>query len=196
MCEGSQTQRSDAELVREMQAGGSRAFGALFERYRAPLFGYILGMLRDRALAEDVVQDAFLRLARQRDRIDPRRGVKAWLFRVARNRAIDIMRKRRPEIVSAEIAAGDGGAESQIDRTAPSEGLEREEIRRDVRQMLDNLPPREKDVLMLHYFGDLTFREVAAVVKRPLGTVLWQSRRALERLRRHMEQTGGEDHAV
>ena len=190
MCEETQGQRSDADLARELRDGGNAAFDALFDRYRPLLLAYVRGMLHDRALAEDVVQDTFLGLVRQRRRIDPRRGVKSWLFRVARNRAIDVLRKRRPEIVAEDVAERpDRSGEQSVER--PSAGIEREELRSDVRRLLELLPQRERDVLMLHYLGDMPFREVADVVKRPLGTVLWQSRRAIERLRKHLDSQEG-----
>jgi RNA polymerase sigma-70 factor, ECF subfamily len=178
-----QSDPTDADLIRRCQAGEVEAFDGLFERHRRPLYGYLRVRLLDHALAEDVVQESFVALARHMDRIDPRRGVSAWLFRVARNRAIDLLRKRGHEdTATPERLAGMLAGTPAPDGSAPEQMADRE---RDaaLRAALNALPEVERDVLLMRFFGGLRFREIAAALRRPVSTVLWLSRRGLARLR-------------
>lgn len=191
MWDEDQSGAADAELIRRCQSGDAAAFEALFARHRRPLLAYLRSRLPDHALAEDLVQDSFLALARNMDRIDPRRGVAAWLFRVARNRAVDVMRKRSFEdLPGTELLTGRLAVQMSPEGTAPEQIGEGE---RDValRAALEGLPEAEREVLRLRYFGDLRFREIAAALGRPLSTVLWLSRRGLSRLKRNLAEQDG-----
>ena len=176
---------SDEVLIRRLRVGEAAAFDALFDRYRRGVLAYVTGMLGDRALAEDVTQETFLTLLKRIDRLNPRRGASAWLYRVARNRAIDLLRHRR-----FEVSDPDSGALRVDTRTPVDEVVvhERSEV---IERALGSLPVRERDLLLLRFYGGLTFREVAAAVRRPLGTVLWQVRRSLKKLEKEL---GREEH--
>ena len=192
MCDPADTRSEEGELIRRLQKGDADAFDGIFEMHRRAIYAFAAGMVGDRWLAEDIVQEAFIELVRHIGRIDAERGSRAWLFRVARNRAIDALRKRAPEVRSAEpaptggpVRQAQGGLAEGADERAvasPADALMGDEQRAAVAKALERLEPREREVLMLHFYGDLTFREVAAVVKRPLGTVLWLAQRGLGRL--------------
>lgn len=188
MCDEARHKVSDAELVRRAQKGDTGAFEALFERHRRGLLAYVNGMTKDLQAAEDIVQDVFVRLARRLDTINPRRGASPWLYRVARNRAVDHLRKRAPEVLPGEEALREWLGRAGGDN--PANALLRTEAVALVREALLSMEPGDRDVLMLRFFGGLRFREIAAVLKRPMGTVLWQSRRSLEKLRRLVEAAG------
>jgi len=173
---------SEADLIRRLQGGDSDAFDALFERHRRGLFAYIFGYCRDRQLAEDVVQDTFLEFVRRIDSIRPKQGANGWLYRVARNRTIDILRHRQYEVVPGDefmAVHGEGTDREQ----GPDRDLVRKERREHLREVMDALPEKDRELLLLRFYGGLTFREAGQVLGRPLGTVLWQGRRALEKLR-------------
>ncbi len=178
---------SDRSLIERMQSGDMAAFDELFERHRRPIYAYVRGMLMDSALAEDVTQETFLVLVRRVQSVDPARGVSPWLFRVARNRAIDLLRKRRHEVPGGgpeEAARPPADEESQ--QMSPAERLLESERHIALRQGLQMLDAASRDILTMHYFGGLTFREISDVLRRPLGTVLWMSRRGLKRLAQAM----------
>ena len=122
-------------------------------------------------------------LARNCAEIDARRGVTGWLYRVARNRAVDVMRHRQFEVTAGDAALEAWRAQPAAEPTA-GEALAAREDRAAVQAALAALPAAERDVLALRFFGDLAFREIAAALERPLGTVLWLSQRGLARLRR------------
>lgn len=182
MCDPQQVEKTDADLIRSLQAGEIGAFDEFFARHRRRILAYAIGLLNDRALAEDVVQETFVAFVKHLEHIEPERGAVTWLFRVARNRAIDVMRKRRHEFLTEE-AHVHADKEPAMPTALPDSALLRNETRDEVLDAVRALPDRERDVLLLHYFGELKFREVAKTLKRPLGTVLWQARRGVTQLR-------------
>jgi RNA polymerase sigma-70 factor (ECF subfamily) len=181
----------DSELVKRLQAGELKAFDELFEQYRSGILAYVIGITHDRGIAEEITQDCFLALVKHRDRLNPRRSVSGWLYRVARNRAIDVMRHRKFEVLPGDeyldVQNEEGG-----DVPMPESALVQKEERQALLDAMHILSDREKELLMLRFRGDLTFKEISEVVKRPLGTVLWSTRRALAKLREKLE--GGHDY--
>jgi RNA polymerase sigma-70 factor (ECF subfamily) len=181
---------TERHLVERLKAGDTAAFDALFEKHRNGLLAYVAGLTRDRHLAEDIVQESFVRMARQAARLRPEQGAGGWLYRVARNQAIDAIRRRRFETTEPEGSDDAAPARETQDPSAvtPADALAAREREAEVRALLDALPAGERDVLLLRFFGDMTFREAAGVLRRPLGTVLWQAQRALGRMRERMRR--------
>jgi RNA polymerase sigma-70 factor (ECF subfamily) len=168
------------------------AFDDLFYRHRRGLLAYVFGLLGDKGMAEDVVQDCFVRFVRHIGKIRPERGASSWLYRVARNRAIDVMRRRRREITAAPAPDG-RDADVPGDASLPSDGLMEAELKGEVRAALNRLPAGERDLLVLRFYGGLTFKEIARLKRRPLGTVLWQVRRSVSKLGKYLAgDFGGE----
>lgn len=176
---------TEQQLVIRFQNGETAAFDSLFERHRNRLFAYTLGLLRDRGLAEDTVQESFMELVKHRQEIEPRQGVAPWLYRVARNRALNLLRRRRRELGS------DGGPSAAVNPnrgrigSVPSPGvaLAQREATDILSAALARLSTRDRELLLLRFHAGLTYREIAQTLGRPLGTVLWQVRRVLRKLR-------------
>jgi RNA polymerase sigma-70 factor (ECF subfamily) len=178
---------TDAKLVQRLQAGELEAFDVLFERHRRGLLAYVHGLLRDRARAEDIVQEAFLELVRRIAKINPRKSVTGWLYRVARNRAIDDLRRRKHETMPGDTAFRDrAGGRMTEPAESPAGRMMAVETRDALELALAQLPDKERDLLLLRFYGGLKFQEIAGILKRPLGTVLWQSRKSLAKLRKVM----------
>ncbi|MPZ98162.1 MAG: sigma-70 family RNA polymerase sigma factor [Dehalococcoidia bacterium] len=168
-----------------LAAGDLRALERLYDRYSALVFSVSLRVLHDRQLAEDVVQEVFLRLWRQPASYDPERGrFISWLMSVTRNRALDEQRRvsRRLRIEDQEEEPGrelqshDRGDDPQLE-------LVLQEQRRAVREALTRLPPAQRRVIELAYFGGLTQVEIAEQTGDPLGTVKTRVRLAMQKLR-------------
>ncbi|MBM4142571.1 MAG: sigma-70 family RNA polymerase sigma factor [Lentisphaerae bacterium] len=192
MDDGRHWRETERSLIERLRAGDTDAFARLFEKYRRGLLAYVRGVVRDEGLAEDVVQDCFVALARSAARINPARGVSGWLYRTARNRAIDVLRHRGFEALPGEEFFAGGAAEAAAGTSGPDAELMAGETARRLRGALAALPEREREVLTLRFDGGLTFNATARVLRRPLGTVLWQARRAVERLREMLgEESGG-----
>lgn len=178
--------KAEADLTRRFQGGDVGAFDRIFDMYRTQLFAYAIGMVKDRGAAEDIVQDCFIALARHIHTINPERGLSGWLYRVTRNSCIDSIRRRKHEVPGEEevlqtIQATDEEGPESADRSL----MRREENAR-LRQKVDKLPRKERELLILRFYSDLTFKEISQVVRRPLGTVLWQVRKTLMRLKDEM----------
>jgi RNA polymerase sigma-70 factor (ECF subfamily) len=163
------------------------AFDALFRDCAADVHAYAISLLGDRAAAEDVTAVAFERLYRSRSRLDGRRGTpRAWLFAIARNAAIDELRRRRRR-PSHELRFDPGDGE-QTDQ------LELVESRATVREALASLSMREREVVLLKFHGQLSNIELARALGVSESNAATRLHRALTRLRAsHLEADRRED---
>jgi RNA polymerase sigma factor (sigma-70 family) len=134
------------------------AFELLFRECAPDVHGYAISLLGDRAGAEDVTALAFERLYRSRARLDRSRGTpRAWLFAIARNAALDELRRRRRQSLDLHTA-------EPVDAGEPSQAIEHVERRATVRAALLELSPREREVVLLKFHGQLTNGELARVL--------------------------------
>ncbi len=180
----------DRDLVRRVADGDEDAFRGLFRRYAPNAQSLALRVVRQPFLAEEIVQDAFLALWRNPTSFDPARGsFRAWLLSLVHHRAVDLVRReesqrRRAEAVGAEPAAA--GAPDPAEEVADLVDLERESER--IRSALDVLPPAQRDVIELMYFGGLSQSMIADRLSLPLGTVKSRTLLGMRRLRTEMVQ--------
>ena len=159
-------QLSDEALLAQMALGDEPALAELYDRFGRIAYGLAVKVLRDQALAEDAVQDAFLGAWRTAAAFDPTRGtVSTWLMTLVHRRAVDLVRRedrRRTDVLDdAPIAAGEATDEQAAVR----------EERRRVQAALAQLPADQREALELAYYGGLTQSELAERLGVPLGTV-------------------------
>jgi RNA polymerase sigma-70 factor (ECF subfamily) len=179
----------DRALMRRVQAHDEDAFAALYDHFSAQVHGVALSILRSPALAEEATHDVFLRLWQQPGSFDPARGTFAgWLMRVARNRAIDILRRRREDSGNGP----EGDIASWIPDPAPGPEEQTMDVlrRENVRRALNDLSPDHRQLLELAYFTGLSQSQIAAHLGRPLGTVKSQIRAAMGRLADRLVASG------
>ena len=151
-----------------LRTGDPAALEAIYEGMKTPLYTVILRITRREALAEEVLQELFLKLYRSPPG-ETVRNPRAYLFQMARNLAIDCLKAQRPEDTpEAEPPGRDWG---DLD------------VRLDLEAALGALEPVDSQIITLHINGALAFSQVAQVLSMPLGTVLWRYQRALNRLR-------------
>lgn len=171
------TSASDVQLLQRYLAGNDDAFAELLERYRKPLFGFLVKFTGDRALAEDVFQETFLQVHHSAATVDPDRPLKPWLYTVAANKARDALRKktRHP---AAPLDARLGGDEPTTyadlmpaDIPSPEEFLSNQETCQAVQQLIAELPGPLREVLALSYLKELPQKEIAGILEIPVGTV-------------------------
>jgi RNA polymerase sigma-70 factor (ECF subfamily) len=155
---------------------------ALYDRYGGLVFTVALRVLGDRDLAEEVMQDTFLRCWHGVETFRPERGHAAgWLMGIARNRAVDVLRSRQHQARLRErTTLPDGDEPGQPVVADAAEAIATGQA---VAAALRALPPNQRHVLELAYFGGLTQVEIAQTLGEPLGTVKTRTRTALERLR-------------
>ncbi|MGH2954424.1 MAG: RNA polymerase sigma factor [Solirubrobacterales bacterium] len=166
----------------EAPSEADAAFEALYRSSRDDVFAYASGLLRDRAAAEDVTAQAFERAYRRRKRFDPRRGTpRAWLFGIARNAALDELRRRRRH------AALEG--EPVDEASAPT--IEAAEValrRAALRAAMTDLSARDRELVALKYFAGLANAEIAAVIGTTESNAGTRLHRVLEKLRRACDE--------
>jgi RNA polymerase sigma-70 factor (ECF subfamily) len=166
---------SDSELIQRTGDGDEGAYEKLYNRYARSVFGLALRRLGDRGRAEDAVQETFASVWRSAATYRPERGPGApWLYGVARNAIVDRSRARTeppaeaPEEASLELS--------------PEERAEQAWTSWRVHRALETLPERERQVIELAYWSDLSQSEVAERLGIPLGTVKTRTRSALQHL--------------
>lgn len=179
---------TDLAVVSRLVAGDDRALGILFDRYGAMAFALASAMVADAADAEEVVADAFSQIWRSSSSFDAGRGsVVAWISTIVRTRALDMLRsrRRRARVLDEAVSMTEDGASPALSAGAPSpdRGVEMLEAQVHVRRALDDLPPPQRLVLELAYFGGLSQSEIADRLSEPLGTVKTRMRAGMEKLR-------------
>jgi len=173
--------QTDAELVSLALDGSSEAFGALVSRYRPPVVRLAYRFVHDHEEANDIAQSAFLRAFRSLGSFRSERPFSHWLFTIARNASLDAVRCRRPhsEIEPTLSAIGPG----------PEDLAVRGDEATRIRAAIGALPERYRRVIQLHYLDGFRYREIAAKLDIPLGTVKTCISRAKQRLRVEMSSS-------
>lgn len=187
------------DLVLQAKRGERGALEALLVRCQRPLLSFVYRMVgRDRALAEDLTQDVFLRVVGNLDRFEPERlpkladgeqesaratrAFEKWLYTIARNRIRDHWRASRPQ-----VSLDDDAAEPAAPAVEPWRAIEEEARGKEVEKAIDRLPFAQREVLTLRLHAGLTFAEISEVMGAPLGTSLARMRYALANLKRLLE---------
>lgn len=187
---------TDEQLVARTVRGDAAAFEVLYDRYAPTVMGLALRIVADRALAEEVVQEAFWRVWRNAATFQGQRGAFAgWLLGITRNLAIDSCRRRnvRPQPLFTQVD------ESPSIERVPDQSADVAESAwtaikyHQVYDALSELPPDQRRVIELAYFGGLTRQEIAAQTGEPLGTIHTRARLALKKLRAALLAQGFED---
>ncbi|HZQ92205.1 MAG TPA: sigma-70 family RNA polymerase sigma factor [Terriglobales bacterium] len=169
--------REAGELVSRIRAGDESAIGELYDRYSCVVYGAALRVLGDTGAAEDVLQDVFMQLWRNPSAFNANRGsLAAWLSVIARNRAIDRLRRRKPETDFEDVALSvDAGLDDAAERARAIEK---------VRGVLAGIPGEQRAAVEMAFFEGMTHSEIAQKTGQPLGTVKTRIRTALLTLRR------------
>lgn len=187
---------TDDELVRSVLAGDRERFGGLVERYQTRVVNYLYRIVRNLDDAHDLAQEVFIRVYQALDRYDSQYRFSTWLFRVAQNAAIDVLRKRRVQLVPISRRSDDAG-EAAPDLDLPSnepsalEGLEGRERDATIRVAIDALPWEYRELILLRHYGELAYDEIAEVKGMPLGTVKNKLFRARQLLKQRLLAASG-----
>jgi RNA polymerase sigma-70 factor, ECF subfamily len=166
------------------------AFEALVRRHQAPLYNFCLRMLGQSEDAADVAQETFVQLYSHLGRLDEREPIAPWLFRVARNRCIDVIRRRRTVPLATADDSGDRPAhfDPADDEPLPEELAERADLQRLLASAIDSLPPAYAEVVSLRYAGERSFAEIAQILDCDEGAARVRFHRAKGLLRRQLRQ--------
>jgi RNA polymerase sigma-70 factor (ECF subfamily) len=173
---------ADEELMQLVYRGNAAAFEVIYDRHADAAFSLAFRMCRQRALAEDVVQEAFLSLWRSGARYDRNRGsVRTWTLGIVHNRAIDAL--RRKTVRDRGLSTEEGIEERVPARERTELEFARRDEAREIREAMEQLPQEQSRVIELAYFGGLTHVEIASMLEVPIGTIKGRMRLGLAKMR-------------
>ena len=186
-----QAQLDDLGLHRSLLRADRAAFEALYQRYGAPAYGLALRVTGQQTLAQDVVHDAFMALWRAPEAYDPTTGpFRTFFLSLVHHRAVDLVRRESRLRARSERAAN---LEPLVGED-PADAIAEESYlgvrRKEVREALADLPPEQRQVLEMAYFGGKTQVQIAEELGIPLGTVKTRTFAAMRKLRAMLEETG------
>lgn len=166
----------DAALAERYLAGEEEAFGELYDKYTRKIYGYVYCRLRHRENTEDVVSAVFLKAVEKMDSFDARRGVfSAWIYRIARNTMIDFLRTHKStDDLDEAFVVRESDLEDRVD-----EGIKLEEVQKAMRV----LPEREREILVLRVWQDLSYKEIAEVLGKSEASLKMNFSRSLKKLK-------------
>ncbi len=178
---------ADEELMQLVAGGSTAAFEVVYDRHGGAAFSLAYRMVGDRAVAEDIVQEAFLSIWRSRRRFEAHRGsLRSWVLGIAHHRGIDSLRRN---LAQERRRAASEAVEALREAPAATEAeASRREEAATVRAALDALPPEQGRVLELAYFAGFTHSQIADLLDMPVGTVKGRMRLGLEKMRRELEE--------
>ncbi len=170
---------SDERLMQRYAEGDMAAFESLYERYRQPMYGYFLRQLGDEQTASDLYQGTWERIVNARRRYRPSAPFRAWAFRIAHNLLVDHYRRQRP-------AAAVDPAEIPAAGTDPGDRMDQDRKRQMLALAIRQLPPEQRDALLLKLEGHLSLAEIASIFEVGRETIKSRLRYATERLKQVM----------
>ena len=164
--------------MKRISKGDKSALHEIYEAYLGYIYSVVFRVVLNREDAEDVTGDFFIRLWKLSKTYRSGSGHRAWMAAIARNMAIDLLRKKKREVLTDDFtdSVQEHAAENDVEEEVLSEIS--------LKEALETLLPAEREILNLKIMGELTFREIADILKQPLGTVTWRYQNAVKKLRR------------
>jgi RNA polymerase sigma-70 factor (ECF subfamily) len=185
----------DDELIRQYQAGEENAISELLERHKKRVYGYILNVVRDRCVAEDIFQETFFKVIRtlKKQQYNGEGKFIQWVVRIAHNLVIDHFRQKGRISTISKIVRPDGKVLDvfdvvKVEDDSHEDNIVRGQIRKDVRKLVEHLPYEQKEVVILRHYYDMSFKEIADMTNVSINTALGRMRYALINLRRLAEE--------
>lgn len=194
---------TDEQLLAEHIEGIDSSFELLVRRHTQELYQFVMRFTGASGAAEDVLQETFLQVHRSASQFDPKRRFKPWLFTIGANKARDHLRRvgRRREVpLDAQVSGTDDAGQRFVDLLAgddvlPEEDFAVDEKRRLVRNLLESMPEKLREVLVLAYYHRFPYRDIADIVGVPLGTVKSRLHGAVTHFgRRYRQAIVGQEH--
>ena len=177
---------TDSDLAEACKQGDDLAFKALMERHARSVFNFARQYVKTEDDIEDAVQDTFFKVWRYIKRFKKERAFKPWLFTIARNTALDYIKKRRAAAFSTlDDTENDLAFADTLEDTEPlaPEIFETAELAAELDESMKGLHPDHRAVIIMHYREELTFDEIAAILGRPMNTVKSWHHRAVIKIR-------------
>ena len=184
---------ADAVLVKRAIRGRDDSFEELVRRYQRPIVSYVYRMTGDYEAGLDLTQEVFIKVYNSLARYRPEYKFSTWIYRIAHNTAIDHLRRQSTREHELTAPAADGGTYERpiaSDSPDPEQLSERAERRAEIEDVVQNLPPSYRELIVLRHAHDLSYDEIAEVTGLPLGTVKNRIFRAREAMRGPLQARG------
>jgi RNA polymerase sigma-70 factor (ECF subfamily) len=176
---------ADAALLQRVAGGDRTAFAELYRRLQRPLFGYLMKLVREREMVEDVLNETMLEVWRQAARFEGRASVNTWVFSIAHHRAVSRLRRKRETSLDEETAAA-----IEDESPTPDEHAETSDVNRLIGTLMEQLSFEHREILHLAYFQEFSVQEIADALDLPANTVKTRMFYARQRLKVLLEKSG------
>lgn len=185
------TGMTDEQLVKAYAAGSHDAFDVLLKRHQDRIFNYILRVIKNEDIANDIFQETFVKAIQtiRQGRYTENGKFPAWISRIAHNLIIDYYRQEKSEnLQSADLSDVDILNRKELCEDTIEDMIISEQIRDDVKYLIQELPPLQREVLVMRYYQGLSFKEIAEITNVSINTALGRMRYAILNLRRIAEE--------
>jgi len=182
---------SDEVLMQRYAGGDAKSFEALYQRHEMRVWRYLNRNVRNAAMADDLMQDVWFSVAREAARYQPSARFSTWLFTIAHNRMVDVIRAGRPQVSLEVLESKDDPAISQLiddPRRAPHAGAVAHEQARALNRAVEALPEEQREAFLLHVEGELTVDEIATITACSFETAKSRLRYARSKLRELLKE--------
>ena len=183
----------DVQLMLKFKTGDNSSFEAILDKYHSPLINFFYRFVGDKIEAEDLAQEAFLRIYRSRHNYKPKAKLSTWIYCIAKNIALNELRRRathRAASLEETIDAEDSEIKIQFADTTqnlPSQELEKKELENIIKKAIDSLPIHQKTAIILRRFEEFSYEEIAQIMKCSISAVKSLLNRAKENLKEKLK---------
>ena len=183
--------KSGQELIADYLNGDSQSLEVLIRRHLGPIYSFVYRYVGNRQDAEDITQEVFIKVWRNLKKFDQQKSFKTWIFSIAKNTAIDFLKKKK--MIPFSEFDNEGGENTIIETLAdpsslPQELLEKAGMAQTLNAAMEKLSSQYRMVLFLRYNDHFNFREIAESLGEPLNTIKSRHRRALVMLKEQLQQ--------
>jgi RNA polymerase sigma-70 factor, ECF subfamily len=181
---------NDNELIEMVRSNIPRTYRELVKRYEKKLFAYLYRLVGNREEAEDLLQNVFVKVYRNIESYDTQKKFSSWIYRIAHNEAVNFLKKRsKRHLISIEdVQTSKDKLEITDTGKSPIDAWISKELKKEMDEALEKLPPKYKEVLMLRFYFDKSYEEMSEILGRPINTVGTLLNRAKKKLMEIMKK--------
>ncbi len=177
------SEKKDEEIVRLIQSGRTGLFDILMERYEKKIVRYARKFLADNEEIMDVIQDIFLKVYENIQSFDTKKKFSTWLYRIAHNELVNVLKKKKKNLVSLSLFDPDIFFPHNLRDCSLDKSINHQDMRRMIDTCLNCLEPKYREPIVLYYFEDLSYQEIADIIQIPIATVGIRIKRAKEKMK-------------
>jgi RNA polymerase sigma-70 factor (ECF subfamily) len=175
---------TDSDLIKMVMEVTPRAYRQIIKRYQTKLFSYLYRLVGNREETEDLLQNVFVKVYNNLNRFDQQKKFSSWIYRIAHNEAVNFLKKRgKKKFVSLEdVSTSKDKLEMSTPERSPADFWIKKELKKEVEEAMEKIPPKYKEVLVLRYFLDKSYEEMSEILGKPVNTVGTLLNRAKKKL--------------